>query len=581
MKKFIYILLISLLIITGIGVGVETEIEANALGMNFDIELNSPRFQYLEDDNNVTIPFEMFLLDEFESPEEADEVVVTLNQVYYDGTYVKRLEEFETNYTAIESHIEDSSIIAYAIGALLSIEIVYLGGLNILDITAVVIEGADLGSSYYYYDDEIESLHIMAGNSSLSDEIIIYYNVYVSATYESLIYYNWSDIQWLDENIIFYQLKLDNFVIFTGSVMKSPESNLLPYDDYGIEIGEFISIDDGFADYTDQSDFTSYIIEDEYIILHYRFPSTLILPDYKVIRVTDINSNTTFDLLTTENIMILQGGGDNVDRYNSYIILPINNEIGDGLVTWYPQINDYYNQVLGAVYEEGSYLFAIENQLTGNSLLAVSSVVWNIMPTLKDPFEMSAFKDNISAGDLQRILFYKNSELISSSYDTVLAYDSRTATDFTDFLNTKDITYGGSYYIQDDAIEGSCTNVTWHLDPTFLPYSLDVTDYRIELTDSYCIVGDNNIAGIIDNFLIDYAMETELGGFFFSTIILLIVNFLLIFITRSSFIFSVVNIVVMLGLSYLVAIPLWLTIALTMIALFGIRLVIAGGSKYE
>lgn len=581
MKKFVYVLLFSVLIIIGVGIGVETDIEANALGMNFDIELNSPRFQYLEDDNGSIIPFDLFLLDEFDTPEEADNVVVTMNQVKYNGTYVKRLEEFETNYEAIEDHIDSSSITVHAIGVLLSLEVFYLGGLNILDVTAVKVEGTYIGDVYFSYDEETESLIIMAGQTVLSDEIIIYYNVYVSATYQSLIYYNWQDIQWNDENIIFYQLKLDNFVIFTGSVMRTPKSNLLPYDDYAIEIGEFLSVDDGYADFSDQSDFTSYLPQDEYIILHYRLPSTLTYPNFMTIAITDINSNTSAGGFTTEDVIVLQGGEGNADNFNSYIILPINNELGEGLVTWYPQINNYYNSVMLPTFEEGSYLFTITNQYTGHSLLAVSSVVWNLMPTLKDPFEMSAFKDKISAGDLQRILFYKHSELISSSYDTVLAYDSRTGRDFTDFLNTKDITYGGSYYIQDEAIVDSCTTVVWNLEPTFLPYSLDVGDYKIELSDSYCIVGDNNIAGIIDNFLIDYAMETELGGFLFSSIILLIVNITLIFITRSSFIFSIVNVVVMLGLSFLVVIPLWLIIALTMVALFGMKLVIAGGSKYE
>ena len=581
MKKFMYVILFMVIVVLGIGVNIKTDVKA-IMTPNFDFEVNSPRFQYLMDDNNILITYDFTLLEYFDSIDDVSNIVVTLNQVTYDGSYVKRLETFETDFKAVGgSSIDYLTETRTAVGDYTQTEYLMFDDINIIGVTGVTVEGVSLTTSDYAYSEELDAVVIANSWSTTGNEIIVSYTSVGGSNYYADLVYDWSDIQWEDNNIIFYQLKLSNFVIFTGSVMLPPQNSSLTYGTFGIEIGEFLVEDSGEPDFSDQSDFTSYLIKDEYIIMHYRIPIGYSNQfDYRVIKITDINSNTIEDVFTTTQIAILQGGTTE-DFVNSYIIIPLTENIPEGLVTWFPQINDYYDMFLHN-FNVGSFIFAIEDQTSGNSLLSASSVVINIMEDLKNPFELVALKENISAGDKQRILFYKHNELISTSYSTIYNIDSRTGYSFTSYLNIKDETYSGSIIIPEDAIEDSCSSVYWYLDPIFLPYSLDVTDYTIELEESYCIINQNDFGGKLDNFLIDYAMEDELGSSLFSIIVLIIVNILMLFITKSTFIFSTVNIVVMGGLIALVNIPIWVSIILVLIALLGIKLVVTGGgNSYE
>ena len=581
MKKFMYVILFMVIVVLGIGVNIKTDVKA-IMTPNFDFEVNSPRFQYLMDDNNILITYDFTLLEYFDSIDDVSNIVVTLNQVTYDGSYVKRLETFETDFKAVGgSSIDYLTETRTAVGDYTQTEYLMFDDINIIGVTGVTVEGVSLTTSDYAYSEELDAVVIANSWSTTGNEIIVSYTSVGGSNYYADLVYDWSDIQWEDNNIIFYQLKLSNFVIFTGSVMLPPQNSSLTYGTFGIEIGEFLVEDSGEPDFSDQSDFTSYLIKDEYIIMHYRIPIGYSNQfDYRVIKITDINSNTIEDVFTTTQIAILQGGTTE-DFVNSYIIIPLTENIPEGLVTWFPQINDYYDMFLHN-FNVGSFIFAIEDQTSGNSLLSASSVVINIMEDLKNPFELVALKENISAGDKQRILFYKHNELISTSYTTIYNIDSRTGYSFTSYLNIKDETYSGSIIIPEDAIEDSCSSVYWYLDPIFLPYSLDVTDYTIELEESYCIINQNDFGGKLDNFLIDYAMEDELGSSLFSIIVLIIVNILMLFITKSTFIFSTVNIVVMGGLIALVNIPIWVSIILVLIALLGIKLVVTGGgNSYE
>lgn len=574
MKKLLYLTILFTLIIVGIGVTKEVE----AVSINFDFGNLSPRFQYLYDDNDQLISLEFEFIDDFDSPELVENIEIIIEQVTYDGAYVKILNTFNTSYQLYNSTI---SIVSSTFTGNVSIEFtqyLYISDLDYINISGIAVEGTVLGSTQWgFYDDT--TLYINPPFSAVGDTIIVTYTLENSNTYISNLNYDWRTIQWDLNDIIFYRIKYNELVLFTGAVMKSPVGSL-PYDVYGLEVGEFLVETTGVADFTNQKDFTYYLPDDNYLILHYRIPEGLInVFQYKTIRVTDINSNTTEDGFTTDDILSLQGGSTE-NFANSFIIIPIDNVIGGGLLCSYDVFNNRFDGIKHN-YTVGSYLFALEDQLNSNALLYASSVIVNMTEGSKTPFELSIFKKYVSNEETQRVSFYKNDYTIVSAYSTSLAKDELLGIDYSSKIDGVNTTYSISYYLDETAVEGLIVDVIWYVEPSFLPYSLDVTDYTIELTDSYETTGDIDIEGRINNFLVYNAFDTQLGGVIFAILFLLFINGFLLLFAKSSIIYIIINISVILGLTMLVDIPMWIIIALGFILLIGLKRLLNGGSDYE
>jgi len=574
MKKLLYLTILFTLVIIGVGVTKEVK----AVSINFDFGNNSPRFQYLYDDSDQIIPLEFEFIDDFDNPELVEDIEIIIEQVTYDGEYIKILDTYNTNYQLYNSTVIIASSTFTGNVSIDFMQYLYISHLSYVNISGIAVEGVVLASTEWgFYDDT--TLYINPPSSAVGDTIIVTYTKETSDTYISNLYYDWRTIQWDLNDIIFYRIMYNELILFTGAVMKSPVGNL-PYDTYGLEVGEFLVEPSGVPDFTKQDDFTYDLTDDNYLILHYRIPQALITAiQYRVIRITDINSNTTEDAFITDDILSLQGGSSE-NFANSFIIIPIDDVIGGGLLCSYDVFNDRFDGIKHD-YAVGSYLFALEDQTDSNALLYASSVIVNMTEGSDDPFEIGIFKKYVSNEETQRVLFYKNDYTIVSAYSTSLAEDELLGVDYSSNIDGVDTTYSISYYLDETAVEGLNVNVVWYVEPSFLPYSLDVTDYTIELTDSYEATGDIDIEGRINNFLVYNAFDTPLGGVIFAVLFLLFINVLLLIFAKSSIIYIVINISVILGLTMLIDIPMWIIIALGFILLIGLKMLLSGGSNYE
>ena len=574
MKKLLYLTILFTLFIVGIGVTKDVK----AVGINFDFGNLSPRFQYLYDDTDQIIPLEFEFWNNFDSPEEVENLEIVIEQVTYDGEYIKVLDTYNTNFELNNSTVVIASSTYTGNVSIDFMQYLYISDLDYIDISGIAVEGVILGSTEWgFYDDT--TLYINPASSAVGDTIIVTYTLEQSDTYLSTLYYDWRTIQWDLKDIIFYRIKLNETVLFTGAVMKSPVGSL-PYDVYGLEVGEFLVEPSGLPDFTSQDDFTYNLEEDKYLILHYRIPEALIIAlNYRVIRVTDINSNTTEQAFTTDDILSLQGGSSE-NFANSFIIIPIDDVIGDGLLCNYDVFNDRFSGIKSD-YTTGSYLFVLEDQDNSYALLYASTVVINMVEGSDNPFELDLYKNYVSNEETQRAIFYKNDLTISSAYSTSLAEDELLGIDYSSLIDGVTNTYSISYYLDETAVEGLTINVIWYLEPSFLPYSLVVTDYTIELTDSYETTGDIDIEGRINNFMVYNAFDTQLGGVIFAILFIIAINILLLLFAKSSIIYIVINISVILGLTMLIDIPMWIIIALGFISLIGLKMLMSGGSNYE
>lgn len=580
------------LIVVIIGVLVSGDREVNAFGLGFDFGPLSPRFQYLLDENDIIIPFEFELLEIFDSLElaENNDYILNLNQVTYEGYYIKRLEVFRPEFNVYSSDIQYLILTQTALSpSYTDSEFIVLYGLDFIDISSISVNSIVLSETDYNvgFNDDLGEYVIgfVASASILGDTIDITYTKEASTDYVAELYYDWSGLQWgegTNVNVLFYQLRLDGLVIWSGAVMRHPHDNYLDYDVYGIEIGEFLIVGDGTVDsevggFTDQSQFTSYG-DDRYIILHYRLPSTLVYPNFMSIRVTDIINNTLVDVFTTEDLLQVQGG-NSINFYNSFIIIPIDNTISEGLWIEYPiSYNDDYDLLLDEDYTEGSYYFAIDD---GGTLLDGASVVWNIVEGDKDPFELYLSHYELNLNSLQRAIFYKNSSLIYDGYTTVLAKDVDVGDSYIDQINESNITYSAQYYPDSDLLEGDSSYFTWRVQPLFMPYSLDVADFSINMKQIYIYGEERGVEADIESLRTIFGMSDEAGGIFISIFTLMFINLGLLFITRVTFIYAVTNVVVVSVLAFFSLIPIWFIMAVILLSALGIKLSSGGAESYE
>lgn len=588
-KLFSFILLITLLFI---GIGFNDN-EVKAISMNFDFGNVSPRFQYLKDDSDILIPFEFTIYEKYDHPREVESFEIILKQVLYEGAYVKNLEIFEV-FPYI--HHKDTDVKEGSTNYVANIsssysEHLYIGDINTqyetlgkpeswsqLNVFNITVNGNPLLVTDYEFSEDDEYIILDPAVSTVLDVIIIYYMYQFSDDYEADLYYDWSGIDWVWGDVVFYQLVYNDIILFTGGVMKTPIIGLT-YDSYAVEFGEFLVQDDGIVDFSDQNDFTTYLNYDKFWILHYRIPEGFAyLSHFYYVFINDISTGTLETSFVMDEVLSLQGG-DGSNFVNSFIPVSLNGEIGGGLITDYTIINLPY-QNFTFEYVEGSYLISMTDQGDAGALLANSDVVWNVVNQY-NPFKMYVMKEEIFVEDLQRVIFEKNSELISSSYTTVLAKDYGINVDYIDLINEYDKTFAISYHILDTLTEDDCVSIGWNLEPIYLPYSLVNADYAIEFSEEYCVLGEMDIGNHIDNTLVYWAMDDEIGGMIFTIFVLLGCNVLLIFVTREAFIFSFVNLTVILVLSFIVYVPMWIIIGVVLLSLLGFKISFMGGSSYE
>ena len=584
MKKLLFLSLLVSMILTGKGLFNEVD----AVSMNFDYGNISPRFQYLEDDEGVLIPFEFEVFEEFVNKRDIENIDIRLQQVTYGGRVVRTLHNFTTDYVNSDSYINTPSF---------TIPLANVGGMFIINLTynipdfdyeyidKVTIAGNIIDPDYYFTSESEEYLYILDTAYVVDDEVKVYYAHELENTYVSQLQYDWSDINWfykvlLDyEDIIFYRVVYNELVLITGAVMQTPERELT-YDVANVEFGTFLVWDDGEHDPYEFDDYTSYLNKDDYWILHYRIPQTVIdASEYININITDINTATSEDTFTTNNITSLQGCNTE-DCLNSFILIPLDQEISRGLQTSDDVFNDVFDPFFYE-YEEGSFFIAMTDPFDAGAYLSSATVVWNIMTTSYKPFELGLYKSELSLGDKQRVVFYKNSTLISSSYTTIEAYDYDIDFNFADTLNLTDLDYSITYEHDVDMEEEEVGFFYWELEPIYVPYSLTESDYPIKMLEYYTITEPLTIDGHLENWLIYYAFDTVVGGAIFSAFVLLFVNLLLLMVTREMFVYAFVNIVVVLFLSFTGLIPLWLIIGMFMLGIIGFKLSMSGGSSYE
>lgn len=586
--KYLKYYLFVLLVLIGILVSGSNEVkDVDAFTSSFDYSGISPRFQYLRDEGDITIPFQFEMFEVFDSPKLASEsnYFISLEQVTYDGAFIKQLNYYYPEFELLSSNLDSFTYGVDAISVLANSETVVLYDRDLISIDGVEVEGATLGSTSWSYEfSELYDNYVVTINEGLSaigDLIEVHYTAEANTDYVANIFYSWEGIQWDDNNIIFYQLKIDNLVIWTGAVMQPPQDNYLPYDVYGLEVGEFLVVGDGTVDsdlggFTDQSQFTSYE-DDRYIILHYRIPIADYL-NYKTIRVTDIINNVLIDAISTEDILGLQFGATE-DHLNSFVVIPIDNVISEGLSSEFSiLLNDRFSLVLDEDYTEGSYYFAIDD---GGTLLDGASVVWNIVEDDNNPMELILAHSELTLNTKQRATFYKYSSVIYEGYNTIYAKDLDVNISFIEPINSTLLTYSIEYYPDLDLVEGDTSSFGWRVSPDFMPYSLAVNDFTINMSEDYIYGAEKGVEADIESLRTAFGMSDTTGGIIFSIFILAFVNGALMFITRATFIFAVSNVSVLGVLSFFSLIPMWFIMAVVLIAFLGIRLSSGGGNSYE
>ena len=580
MKYFKYVLGLTLVLI-GFAVSINKDVEA--ISINFDFGNLSPRFQYLYDDNDELIPFEFEFFDNFDNPSEVENFNVVVEQVTYDGVFIKNLVNEGTDYTILNSTITAVTETYTAVGLLAHIEYLDISYLDYININAVAVGGTVISVDDWSIDEETNMLTIAPNITTTGDSIIVTYLKENSDTYRYELNYDWSGLQFDDNNIIFYRVKLDQYILFTGAVMRQPQYNLT-YDVYGVEFGEFLVEENGLVDFEDQDDFTSHLNTDRYMILHYRIPQALInVYGYKTIVITDIINNTTEETFTTDDILSLQGLSDitnATDFINSFIVIPLDQTISGGLDTSYDIIDERFNVFLNE-YTEGSYYIGMVEPATPTTLLDGSSAVWNIMDDEHNPFEFIQTLSDVSLDQLQRLTFYKHSELIYSGYTTTYARDIYKAIDYSSNINETNYTYAASYYPSDVLSVGDNSYTAWYVEPSFMPYSLDPSDFTIEMDDYYTIVDEAGIAGDIDTMRTMWGMSDSNGAIIFSIVIIAAINIIILMKYKSGFIIAITNLVLVSVLSFLGFIPMWFIMGVVLISILGFMYSMSGGVSNE
>ena len=586
--KYLKFYVLSLIVLIGFIVSGNEEVYAYSI--NFDFGNNSPRFQYLYDEDNELIPFEFEIFEYFDNALEANnnDFYLSLEQVTYNGEFIKQLSYYnQPDFNVLDSDLDIINFEHTAIGSIIDSEIILLYDIDFNSISNIEVNGVSLSETDYelIYSDYYEGYLIALdyGVSIVGDTITVYYVYDSSNSYVADIYYDWSGLQFNDNNIAFYRLILDETIIWAGAVMLPPQDSYLPYDTYGIEVGDFLVEGDGTVDsdlygFTDQTQFTSYE-DDRYLILHYRIP-TASVADIKFIKVIDIINNTQFDSISTDDILNMQGGGT-VNFANSFIVVPIDGILSDGLATGISFYDASYDFLSNEGYDEGSYYFSMIDPDTGDSFMTGSSVVWNVTTGINLPFDLYLSHDNLNVNSLQRVIFYKYSEIINTGYETKFAKDFNLSDSYVEVLNDTTTGYSVEYYPDEDLLEGETSYFSWRVKPLFMPYSLDVDDFTISMREDYIYGENRGIGAEIETLRTVFGMSDDTGGIIFSIFILVFINGILLFITRENLIYAVSNLAVVGVLSYLSLIPMWFIMAVVLLAFLGFKLNSGGADSYE
>jgi len=243
MKK--YIILLLLVFVSIIGIGLNSK-EVEAVTINFDFGNNSPRFQYLRDDNDELILFDFTIYETYDHPREAETFDISIEQITYNGNFIKTLKEFEV-IPYIHSYDSDirSGNTTYSAGYdNVSSEYLYIGDINTqydftegsplsqLNVGYLTVNAVGFDSTNYSFSEDNQYLILDAGISTYGDTIIVYYMYQNSNDYTAELLYDWSGILWF-EDIIFYRIVYNELVLLNGAVMKEPKT-ILTYDTYGI-----------------------------------------------------------------------------------------------------------------------------------------------------------------------------------------------------------------------------------------------------------------------------------------------------------------------------------------------------------
>lgn len=553
--------------------------DVKAISINFDFGNNSPRFQYLYDDNDELILFDFEVFDNFDSPDDIENINITLDQVTYDGVFIKTLKVFTTDYYIFNSTVLPVTEWYVATEGLIYMENIYIGDLSYIEIQAVQVNAALLDEIQWYIDGDY--LVIYGNNTTIGDDIVVHYRKEFSDSYKDELIYDWSGLQRDSNEIFFYRVRLDELILLSGAVMEEPQNDLT-YDTYGIEFNQYLIEDNGLVDFTDQSDFTNYLDTDRYMILHYRIPQALInVYGNRSIYITDLITNTIEEIYTTDDILSLQMLSDitqATDFINSFIVIPLDETVSGGLLTSYDIIDDRFDSFLHA-YEEGSYYIAI---FDGATTYYGASAVWNIMQENKDPFELDLSMSEVTLTDLQRVMFHKNSELLYSGYTTTVAQDMSKGVSYVDNINASNYYFSASYYPYELATVGDIITFKWYVEPSFMPYSLDPSDFTIEMEQTYLIIEERGLDADIDTLRTTLGMGDTIGGAIFSIMVIFFINLMLLRLTKSLFIFSIVDLTLVGLFSYLGFLSMWFIMGIVLLALLGIKLAMgSGGGNYE
>lgn len=581
MKKIFILVLLTLFFTPFISAN-----KVSAVGVsNFDFGNISPRFQYLRNTSGSLINFDFEFYDIFDYDDEITSINLRLDQINHKGGYVKNLQYFNPKFTVTDSDFkcDVESFIAVELDGFNEKFDMSSGDLQrrVLEIQNVYIQSNRIPDTNYYVDVYGDLVIFDTYISGLND-VDVYYCYENSDDYSANITYDWSDLDFTLSNIAFYRLKYNNIIIWTGAVMRTPRASMITETiNYGLEIGDFLVESDGTPSFSDQNDFTYNLIEDDYLILHYNAPElNPQLTDNDVIRFIDIESNTIEESFTLEDVFSFQGGNLG-DFKDSFVPLTIDGIMIPALLTDFDHINDAY---LYTEFTAGSYLPVMVYAPNSFSLTDYASTVINITDTLSFPFELNLLKKTITLNDIQRLTFRVNHVDISKAYETTEARDNGNITNYIDLLNLTPISFSVGYKPADTLVNGDEVGVHWKLKPKFLPYSIDTSEFAIELTDSY-IIDDEvlDVKGNINNLFVYYGNGDETGKALISIFIVLLANMALALWlkARAFIIYAIVNSALILLASVLGFVPIWFLIGIGILIMISVIIAVNSGGGVE
>lgn len=472
---------------------------------------------------------------------------------------------------------------------LLDTEINRFSYLNDYDDNAI-----ELDLTFMFYDDpELTSYFITIEQVNYEGTYLrflyqkdIYNYIYDDLPNENLfdLNYDFNNIVLID-NIAFYQIRYGDIIIWTGAVMQRPD--LYPIDTNSIEVGDYVYNDTTDYTYPNERSPMTYNLNENYMILHYRFDDVYVAYDSFYIKFHDLNNLVVANSIDFRYILECQMyyDSDSLDyeiTRNQFVILPLDNIHPPFLMTDDDDINNTYDNVI-TYFGEGVYSAVLTDD--GDNLISSSYLPLAVVEGYVDCFDLSTYNGNsFNVDDSITVTFIKNSSIIASAYETSYIYDnsfdniSYDGTDVTtpDNLNietvdAEDRDVSITYQISEDAVAGQIVTISWKLVAKQLPYSgMSIGNYSIYVTESYSIEEPENFDASVDNLLDDYSLNYDVGYVIILIVLIVLIDLLIGYFTTSLSIFAFVDLMIIVLFILIGWINLWISVTLGLVCIIGL-----------